>query len=749
MRGTRETKMTNLQISNDNNGRTNRIGVILSSLVAFTVTLVTSVEIDRSARWNLSSAQPAYADIHVTKARIGCLDIQKSGNLTAVVRRACNGKTSCSYKAPSERQYRRMGIRAKTRTFCTQGMEIKYHCGDRRGKRAFVPGDAWKHGPARMTCPRKPRRSSPISNPRGISVKMARIGCLDIQRSGNLTTVVGRACNGKTSCSYKAPSERQYRRMGIRAKTRTFCTQGMEIKYHCADGSNKRAFVRGDAWRHGPAQLNCRPKPRAKGKSIRITSARIGCLDIQKSGNLTDVVARACTGKRHCDFQAPSESQYEAMGVRARRRSFCTQGMEIKYHCGDRKNRRAFVPGDAWKHPPAELVCADRCEGLFVSNAKTQPRPQGASRLSGWADLHVHPMSHLGFGGKALHGAPDRGITMPASTMGCNIDHDKIAKNMRQALPNCNGTHGGWGTNNTCGDYIRAMIINKAIDTEFKRGMRDVSNVHGDHRHSGYPDLKYWPHHSTKLHQQMWWEWVKRAYQGGLRVMVALTVNSETLAQMLNGNTPYDDKSTADKQICAMKRFVDQHSDFMQIAYSARDARRIVDSNKIAVILGMEVDRIGNFTIRESRPTIVKKEIKRLHRSGIRYVFPIHLIDNAFGGSAVYETLFNLANRNINGRFYRVVHSKDPYITFNASLFKDVPHSDNFLIWGVRPLLGALGNLPAPGCMNHISCLPVGKLQCCKRFSRLVRLLEPSGQLDVYRTIEPGHANAKRAHHGW
>jgi len=43
----------------------------------------------------------ARAQIRVTEARIGCLDIQKEGNLTGIVGDACNGKYSCSYKAPT------------------------------------------------------------------------------------------------------------------------------------------------------------------------------------------------------------------------------------------------------------------------------------------------------------------------------------------------------------------------------------------------------------------------------------------------------------------------------------------------------------------------------------------------------------------------------------------------------------------------------------------------------------------------
>jgi hypothetical protein len=97
----------------------------------------------------LACAGVAQAQIHVSAARIGCLPIQKDNNLTGRVGDACNGKLSCSYKAPNPQAE---GIPAASRWGCTQGMEIHYDCGDGFTKVVSVPGDAWKHGPAELDC---------------------------------------------------------------------------------------------------------------------------------------------------------------------------------------------------------------------------------------------------------------------------------------------------------------------------------------------------------------------------------------------------------------------------------------------------------------------------------------------------------------------------------------------------------------------------------------------------------------------
>ena len=43
-----------------------------------------------------------------------------------------------------------------------------------------------------------------------------------------------------------------------------------------------------------------------------------------------------------------------------------------------------------------------------------------AQNLRGYVDMHTHPMSYLGFGGKAVHGVPDIGGLIPVGTRDCN-----------------------------------------------------------------------------------------------------------------------------------------------------------------------------------------------------------------------------------------------------------------------------------------------------------------------------------------
>jgi microsomal dipeptidase-like Zn-dependent dipeptidase len=288
----------------------------------------------------------------------------------------------------------------------------------------------------------------------------------------------------------------------------------------------------------------------------------------------------------------------------------------------------------------------------------------GPTTLKGFVDLHTHPMAHLAMGGKLLHGAPDVGVVMPAGSIwdarGVGISGatcnggPQPAASVQEALGSCYSSHAGQDLiKNKCGNHVRRMVING-----FEDG-KHTNKPHDEDHPPGFPAFTKWPKYNDVIHQQMWIDWVKRAKEGGLRVMVALTVNSMTLAKGLAGNEPYDDKTTGDLQTSEMKKMVDkpQNKAWMEIAYTAADLRRIVGQDKLAVILGSEVDDIGNFAWSKREPTRseVRSEIDRLYATGIRYIFPVHVIDNHFGGTAMYEAEFPRASKYHFGQWPSII----------------------------------------------------------------------------------------------
>ena len=266
--------------------------------------------------------------------------------------------------------------------------------------------------------------------------------------------------------------------------------------------------------------------------------------------------------------------------------------------------------------------------------------------LRGYADLHAHPMVNLGFAGKLVHGGLDVGSLL---TIDADCNHNLRAKSIDQALGKDNGTHGGtgwFGADNPCGDNLRQAIID-AFQEQNHAAVTPDNAV-------GYPSFKDWPLWNDITHQKMWVDWIRRSYDSGQRVMVALAVNNLTIASGVAGpgDGPTDDKASADLQISEIKSFVGRHNDFMEVAYSPTDLRRIVAANKMAVILGVEIDNIGNFNKVGGSGPMTYDEVQRLYNQGVRYAFPIHLIDNKFGGTAVYQNVFNLSNYHVTGKFW-------------------------------------------------------------------------------------------------
>ena len=267
------------------------------------------------------------------------------------------------------------------------------------------------------------------------------------------------------------------------------------------------------------------------------------------------------------------------------------------------------------------------------------------SPVWGFADMHAHPMSYLGFGQKLIHGQPDGGSGSPTDAS--------------LGLSDCNCDHGGYDLfSNTCGDYFRQLIMAFTDD-----GGLDP------HRYgwNSNPLMQFskWPVFTSLSHQQMWYDWIRRAYNGGERVMVALCVNNELLATVSKGDpsAPHDDRTVGDLQISELKNFVSRHSDFMEIAYDPFQLRDIVRRGKLAIIIGSELDDIGNL-VRD--PNVhpysftgaldsysqqrVHDEIYHLYTNGVRYVFTVHLANNKFGGSPVVDDLLNVGSKFLNGQ---------------------------------------------------------------------------------------------------
>ena len=103
----------------------------------------------------------------------------------------------------------------------------------------------------------------------------------------------------------------------------------------------------------------------------------------------------------------------------------------------------------------------------------------------------------------------------------------------------------------------------------------------------------------------------------------------------------------------------------MQIVYSPEEARQVIGENRLAVILGVEVDSLGNWRHPEDLDKLcqgdldqarrlIGQELDWLHGLGVRQITPIHLTNNAFGGTAIYLRFLEMVNVFVTGERWTV-----------------------------------------------------------------------------------------------
>jgi microsomal dipeptidase-like Zn-dependent dipeptidase len=193
------------------------------------------------------------------------------------------------------------------------------------------------------------------------------------------------------------------------------------------------------------------------------------------------------------------------------------------------------------------------------------------------------------------------------------------------------------------------------------RTLDGFTNIFDPHKFfdGGWPDIWGYPRFNGKMHQKYQVDLIRRAWQGGLKIFCALGINNMYIAtRALGHNTngeAIDDESVLLRQIAVVKEMARANSDWMEIAYTPRDARRIVLEGKLCVILGAETDVFGNFKSPdctwsnrdEDRPLVtiteadandkLERKLNEYYALGLRQVTPLHYLSKPFGGTAVFN----------------------------------------------------------------------------------------------------------------
>lgn len=332
----------------------------------------------------------------------------------------------------------------------------------------------------------------------------------------------------------------------------------------------------------------------------------------------------------------------------------------------------------------------------------------------GWADLHCHPMAQAGFGGLLaghMHG--------PVEDLGsCVTDH---------------------GLNHQSFPF---HLVSKFIENRDRAndGSRTTPGwTTGMPKPGAELGFAGWPAFDDLTHIKVHQTWIKRAYDGGQRLMVALIVHSELLASL--AVAPQSDRDTVEPQIQMLKEFVAHNGAWCGIAKTPVEARTLIEANKLAFVLGLETDSINGWIDPLAFPqddgigtdSAARAEAAihaKLHAYfaylkdlGVVQVNLLHLSDNAFGGMAVYDLHFLLNSLARTKKLPKAIPAvlAQPVpgstvavddddincrVTVASALWKAIADS---VPGFAQPLVTATSAFPPPGDVNALGLSLAGK----------------------------------------
>jgi len=228
--------------------------------------------------------------------------------------------------------------------------------------------------------------------------------------------------------------------------------------------------------------------------------------------------------------------------------------------------------------------------------------------VQGFCDLHNHQMAEYSFGGGWFHGS-HKG---PEET----------------AMAPCDGGF----------DHAQTVI---PILTEFITQIPGTMGDGGFHfqRMGGYPDYEGWPKWDTIAHQMMWEGHLKQAYESGLSMYIMSAMNFKQLCEVMppanrDQELGCGELDAVDRELEAAFEFADER-DWVEIALSPEDARRIINSGKLAMILAIEVTKLfpeGDW----------REQLDHYYDLGVRSIQLAHQLDNRFTGAAPHHFIFKV-----------------------------------------------------------------------------------------------------------
>lgn len=268
--------------------------------------------------------------------------------------------------------------------------------------------------------------------------------------------------------------------------------------------------------------------------------------------------------------------------------------------------------GDVFEFELAGSVCKPYPEVQLNARGTAFSGRNADGTVFGYAETHMHLGGSEALGGRIGYGSPFHKFGVV------------------KALENCSEDHGPTGS---------LGVVDHLTGT---------GNPVGEHDVVGWPTFNDWPTYFSQGHHQTYYLWLKRAWLGGLRFMVNHLVANELLCQVW----PHKQHDCNEMVSARLQRqltldlqdYIDAQEGgpgkgWFRIVYTPQEARSVIEAGKMAVVFGIESEKIidcGEYLdVPECTPDQIDRRLDEWYGMGLRFAFPIHIFDNAFGGSEI------------------------------------------------------------------------------------------------------------------
>jgi hypothetical protein len=284
---------------------------------------------------------------------------------------------------------------------------------------------------------------------------------------------------------------------------------------------------------------------------------------------------------------------------------------------------------------PGSDACAVWPEIETGASGKPQPVPEGqASKARGFFEAHVHGMAFEFLGGELRCGQPWHRYGVEFALGNCEED---------------------------------GKPLNRLLEVPL--GGQPASDPVAEYDPVGWPTFSYWPQPRTLTHEQFYWRWLERAHAGGLRLLTNLLVDNTALCQAYpqkkNSCNEMDSVRLQAQRLFELQDYVDAQAGgpgegWYRIVTTPAQARQVVNSGRLAVVLGIEISEL--FDCREvlDQPQCtaeqIDERIQEVFDMGVRQMQLINKFDNALSGvtgdNGQTGLVVNSGNRYVTGHYW-------------------------------------------------------------------------------------------------